>query len=349
MKKNPVVKAMIGRQFGLDARDIEVYGRIAGQAGGGAVCAALGLGAAAPVCAYVGGFLGRVFTRKLLEVAAMFRAAKKQTAVQWALQNFEGIVVPKLGPAADRILAVRAYLAERDEALGALGRVSRDFAWANDRLNAAGAVGVRDVAEWQTDRSARWNTFLSTEATVHTLSAEVGDFGSTREKKKYKYDKRRKRLKAIADDPNRPAHDRQFAHMMYEWIEPLYKVLVIERDTPDLHYDAIWWLWLYPSGIPSPPDVPFDFGLIGADPNSISVAKQAQEALRLALPRLRVEAEQHLAGGFIAQKKAVPSLRSATDFASVGHVRRPKSPAKTSVATVALAGGLGIGALLLLA
>jgi hypothetical protein len=148
--------AVIANDFDLSDDSLEQYGEIAGGMGAAAACTAYGAAAAAPLCKWLGGIIGRELVKFVTGLAA-----HGSTLEDLVLQTVNDYIKPEWKLAKKRHLAAKVYFTKRDAAIDyiagtlASGDLDADRAWADAKLTAIGAQAPGDIADWHPD----WTTY----------------------------------------------------------------------------------------------------------------------------------------------------------------------------------------------
>lgn len=238
-----LTKAILDTGGSADESAMAGYGAAAGAAGASAACAATGVGTAMiGACGAVGGAMGKILGGQLGKPAG-------GGSVAWTFADtWNGTIVPYVKSAQQGSFAIRAYLTNRDAMLDEAATIvggtrAVALAWANQWLATRGCPPAPVNAAWSPAKfPERWEAFK-----------RIADWASKENLGSYDFPYNGKLtatigLQQAATGP---------------WTDKHNEMCALKGKT-GLSCFTIALLNAYPTGLPSPPDAPIDWGLVGA-------------------------------------------------------------------------------------
>ncbi len=136
----PVGAEIVRRGGATDSSSLKAYAAAGAGAGGAALCTAYGAAAAAPLCASI----ASTVVGTLLSVGKATAGPGCYSIAHYWNNN----ALPRVRAAAEGQLAIRSYLAMRDQAIDEAAKAGADKKWADKWLSEHGIPGAPIIPEW---------------------------------------------------------------------------------------------------------------------------------------------------------------------------------------------------------
>lgn len=137
----PLGKELVARNGATDSSSLKAYASISAGAGGAALCTAYGGAAVAPLCAQAASAIADVIIGSIGQPTT---TSKSYTLVH----EWNERILPQIRAATEGQLAIRGYLAMRDQAIDDAAKTGVTSAWADKWLTDKGIPGAPILAQW---------------------------------------------------------------------------------------------------------------------------------------------------------------------------------------------------------